>query len=218
MKRVTLHERMTALRRICIVTVEKGTPRTEIWRALYGVAAFRADCGKMCIAINDDIDPNNADAVFWAMSYRCNPVEDTQVVPLREAGHAPRTEGLSEMESALLVDATLKYPMPPVALPKKEFMENAKALWERLGLPQKMLDEIHYNSKQMNSFRGRLFSRVVPTIKDIGLWGPRVRKAFAEMGVMDYAEINVVEQLDNDGKVAEDFDRKMFVDKAIAAE
>ena len=41
-KRVTLHERMTALRRIAIVTVEKGTPRTEIWRALYGAASFKA--------------------------------------------------------------------------------------------------------------------------------------------------------------------------------
>jgi hypothetical protein len=95
---------------------------------------------------------------------------------------------------------------------------NQSEVWERLGLPAKTLDEIHYNSKQMNSFRGRLFSRVVPTIKDIGLWGPRVRKAFAEMGVMDYAEINVVEQLANDGKVAEDFDRKMFVDRSVAAE
>jgi hypothetical protein len=70
----------------------------------------------------------------------------------------------------------------------------------------------------MNSFRGRLFSRVVPTVKDIGLWGPRVRKAFGEMGVMEYANINVVEQLANDGKVAEEFDKKMFVEKAIAAE
>ena len=95
---------------------------------------------------------------------------------------------------------------------------NQSEVWERLGLPAKVLDEIHYNSKQMNSFRGRLFSRVVPTIKDIGLWGPRIRKAFADMGVMEYAEINVVEQLANDGKVAEDFDKKMFVDKAIAAE
>ncbi|MBX9946824.1 MAG: aminobenzoate oxygenase, partial [Reyranella sp.] len=72
--------------------------------------------------------------------------------------------------------------------------------------------------KQMNSFRGRLFSCVVPTVKDIGLWGPRVRKAFTEMGVMEYADINVTEQLANDGKVAEEFDRKMFVEKAIAAE
>jgi 4-hydroxy-3-polyprenylbenzoate decarboxylase len=134
-KRVVLHEPLTNLRRFVFLQFERGTPKTEIWRALYGTLTLQAVIGKFVVAINDDIDPNNADAVFWAMSYRCNPVEDTQVVPLREAGHAPRTEGLSEMESALLVDATLKYPMPPVALPKKEFMENAKALWERLGLP-----------------------------------------------------------------------------------
>ena len=95
---------------------------------------------------------------------------------------------------------------------------NQSEVWERLGLPAKLLDEIHYNSKQMHSFRGRLFSRVVPTVKDIGLWGERVRKAFGEMGVMEYAKIDVGEQLANDGRVAEDFDRKMFVDKAIAAE
>ena len=95
---------------------------------------------------------------------------------------------------------------------------NQSEVWERLDLPAKVLDDIHYNSKQMNSFRGRLFSRVVPTVKDIGLWGERVRKAFGEMGVMEYADINVTEQLANDGKVADDFDRKMFVDKAIAAE
>ena len=81
-----------------------------------------------------------------------------------------------------------------------------------------LLNELHYNSKQMASFRGRLFSRVVPTVKDIGLWGERVQKAFADMGVMDYANIDVTEQLANDGKVADDFDKKMFVEKAIAAE
>ena len=95
---------------------------------------------------------------------------------------------------------------------------NQSEVWERLGLPRQMLDDIHYNSKQMSSFRGRLFSRVVPTVKDIGLWGPRVRKAFGEMGVMEYADIDVTQQLADDGKVAEDFDRKMFVEKAVAAE
>ena len=95
---------------------------------------------------------------------------------------------------------------------------NQSEVWERLGLPAKVLDDIHYNSKQMQSFRGRLFSRVVPTVKDIGLWGPRVQKAFADMGVMDYAKIDVAEVLANDGRVAEEFDRKMFVEKSIAAE
>ena len=95
---------------------------------------------------------------------------------------------------------------------------NQSEVWERLGLPAKLLDENHYNSKQMHSFRGRLFSRVVPTVKDIGLWGERVRRAFGEMGVMEYAAIDVTQQLANDGKVAEDFDKRMFVAKAIAAE
>ena len=95
---------------------------------------------------------------------------------------------------------------------------NNAEVWERLGLPADALNELHYNSKQMASFRGRLFSRVVPTVKDIGLWGERVQKAFAEMGVMEYASIDVTEQLANDGKVADDFDKKMFVEKAIAAE
>jgi hypothetical protein len=95
---------------------------------------------------------------------------------------------------------------------------NNSEVWERLGLPADALNELHYNSKQMASFRGRLFSRVVPTVKDIGLWGERVQKTFAEMGVMDYANIDVTEQLANDGKVADDFDKKMFIEKAIAAE
>src|SRR5260221_6872914 len=95
---------------------------------------------------------------------------------------------------------------------------NQSEVWERSGLPVEKLNELHYQSKQMNSFRGRLFSRIVPTVKDIGLWGPRVQKAFTEMGVMEYAKIDVVEQLANDGRVAEDFDKKMFIDKAIAAE
>ena len=95
---------------------------------------------------------------------------------------------------------------------------NQAEVWNRLGLPADVLDEIHFNSKQMQSFRGRLFSRVVPTMKDIGLWGPRVQKTFADMGVMDYAKIDVTEQLANDGKVAEDFDKKMFVEKSLAAE
>jgi 4-hydroxy-3-polyprenylbenzoate decarboxylase len=37
--------------------------------------------------------------------------------------------------SALLIDATRPWPYPPVSLPRKEFMERAKAIWEELGLP-----------------------------------------------------------------------------------
>lgn len=134
-RRVVLHEPLTNLRRFLFLQFAHDVPKTEVWRALYGTLNLQAAIGKFVIAVNDDIDPENADAVFWAMAYRCNPIEDTHVVPYREMGHAPRMAGVPELESALLVDATLKNPMPPLALPAKAFMENAKALWERLGLP-----------------------------------------------------------------------------------
>jgi 4-hydroxy-3-polyprenylbenzoate decarboxylase len=69
------------------------------------------------------------------MSYRCNPAEDTHIVRYREPGHGPRTAGKPELDSALLIDATMKFAMPPLALPKREFMENAKLLWAKLALP-----------------------------------------------------------------------------------
>ncbi len=36
----------------------------------------------------------------------------------------------------MLINALLKGEFAPVALPKREFMENAKLIWERLGLPE----------------------------------------------------------------------------------
>ncbi len=37
--------------------------------------------------------------------------------------------------SALLIDATRPWPYPPLSLPRKEFMENSKTIWEELKLP-----------------------------------------------------------------------------------
>ena len=135
-KRVSLHEPLTGLLRVTVVTVEKGTPRTEVWRALHGAAFFKGDCGKICVAVNEDIDPDNADALLWAMAYRMNPVEDVQAIPHRGQGHGPKREHAQEEDSTLLMDATMKGDMPPLALPKKEYMERAKVIWEELGLPR----------------------------------------------------------------------------------
>ncbi|OGA03304.1 MAG: carboxylase [Betaproteobacteria bacterium RIFCSPLOWO2_02_64_14] len=135
-KRVALHEPLTGLLRVTIITLEKGTPRTEVWRALEGAAFFKGDCGKICIAVNEDIEADNADALLWALAYRANPVEDVRTLPHRGQGHGPKREHDQEEDSTLLVDATMKSDMPPLALPKREYMERAKATWERLGLPK----------------------------------------------------------------------------------
>ena len=132
-KRVALHEPLTGLLRVTIITVEKGMSRTEVWRALHGAAFFKGDCGKICIAVNDDISADNADALLWAMAYRMNPIEDVQLVPHRGQGHGPKREHDREEDSTLLMDATMKGDMPPLALPKQEYMERAKTIWNELG-------------------------------------------------------------------------------------
>ncbi|HMH53764.1 MAG TPA: UbiD family decarboxylase [Candidatus Acidoferrum sp.] len=134
-KRVALHEPLTGLLRVSVVVVEKGMSRTEVWRALYGAAFFKGDCGKITIAVNDDIDPDNADAILWAMAYRMNPIEDVRALPHRGQGHGPKREHGGEEDSTLLVDATMKEDLPPLALPKREYMERARKIWDELGLP-----------------------------------------------------------------------------------
>ncbi len=134
-QRVSLHEPLTGLLRVTVIVFSKGTPKTEVWRALYGAAFFKGDCGKICLAVNEDIDPDNADALFWAMAYRMNPVADVQTLDHRGQGHGPKREAEGDEDSTLLMDATMKSDMPPLALPTKEHMLRAKAIWEELGLP-----------------------------------------------------------------------------------
>ena len=132
-RRVSMHEPLTNLRRVIVLQLDRDTPPTETWRALRAAASFQRPCGKYVIAVNEDIDPGNADAVFWALAYRADPGSDVEILPHRGRGHGPK--GGAEEESSLLVDATLRGPAPPVSLPGRAFMERARVLWEELGLP-----------------------------------------------------------------------------------
>ena len=133
--RVGMHEPLTNIRKVIVIQVERETPRTEIWRALYGAASLHRAAGKYVIAVNDDIDPDNADALFWAMAYRANPALDLEVLGHRDQGHGPRSLRNDGEDASVLIDATLKEDFPPISLPRREFMENAREIWEELGLP-----------------------------------------------------------------------------------
>jgi UbiD family decarboxylase len=133
-RRVVMHEPLSNVRPVIFLQFANGVPRTEIWRGLQGASARQADCGKIVIAVSEDIDPANTDAVFWSLAYRSNPVEDVHIEPYRSTGHAPKS-GAQALDSTMLIDATLKRPMPPLALPEREYMERARAIWQELGLP-----------------------------------------------------------------------------------
>lgn len=135
-QRVALHEPLTNIRKLIVLVCDRGMPRTEIWRGLYGAATLLRAGGKFVIAVNDDIDPSNADALFWAMAYRCNPILDMEVLPHRDQGHGPRSKRNNGEDGSVLYDATLKEDFPPISLPKRNFMENAAKIWEEIGLPK----------------------------------------------------------------------------------
>jgi UbiD family decarboxylase len=133
--KVSMHEPLTNLRKFIIVTMKDTAQEAEIWRALYGAMSLHAAAGKYVIAVNEDIDTRNADMILWALAYRANPVLDIQILDHKDQGHGPRSKRNNGQDSAVLINAMLKEKFPPISLPKREYMENAKKIWDELGLP-----------------------------------------------------------------------------------
>jgi len=101
---------------------------------------------------------------------------------------------------------------------------DAVELWQNLGLPVEDCAKAMYESGFMEKFRNSLFTRIVPIVKDIGLWGDYIQKGYTEMGVIDYAKSDVQALQDNDEDIAKQFDARQrdiqrVIDRAkVAAE
>lgn len=80
-------------------------------------------------------------------------------------------------------------------------------VWANMGLNVEACARHVRDSALMREYLGLLFSRIVPTIKAVGLWGDRIRNAFAEMNVLHHAEVDLEEQSRADEDIAGEFDR-----------
>jgi hypothetical protein len=89
-------------------------------------------------------------------------------------------------------------------------------IWPRVGLPPEVGEYIEH-SEVMRNFRSFLFLRIVPILKDIGLWGPRVRGAFEDMGVLEFGDADLDAEMANDEAAAAEFDVQMAHVKAVAS-
>ena len=83
----------------------------------------------------------------------------------------------------------------------------AEELWESVGLPKAACVAFATQSETLKGFQMRLFSRIVPMIRDIGLLGPRVMKAYADMGVLGFAQVDLGAVLAQDEAAAAAHDR-----------
>ena len=116
-RRVVMHERLTNLRPVIFLQFAAGTPRTEVWRGLNGAATLQSNCGKIVIAVSEDIDPaeHGRGAVVARLPHQSGRGHAHHAA--RAAACRARNTAGNKTDSGLLVDATRKRPMPPLALP-----------------------------------------------------------------------------------------------------
>ncbi|WP_214111354.1 ferritin-like domain-containing protein [Acrocarpospora catenulata] len=85
--------------------------------------------------------------------------------------------------------------------------------WEAQGLSKTEVDQAMQavdESQYLRLFRSLLFSRIVPCVKDIGLWSPRLQQAYADMGVLDMAGQSLETLMRQDEEIADKLDEARF--------
>lgn len=99
----------------------------------------------------------------------------------------------------------------------------ARELYEQLDLPADAMIAAQNESGYQQHFRQTLFQRIVPIVRDIGLWSDKIQKAYTDMGVIGFADVDYDALSAHDNERAEAFDemnRKAREDyvKGVAAD
>jgi len=139
----------------CLIRVREGSSQQTISQILE--EAGKSTFSKYVVALDADIDLRDPEMLIWALSFSTQPKQDFTIVAAHSAGldpsAAPTGSGRSRMGSTegrelsrVLINATRKWPYPPVGLPRKEYMERALRLWqEQKDLPTPRLKEPYYS-------------------------------------------------------------------------
>ena len=145
--------------RFVVLQLDKCAPE-DVWRALEAMPEQFPAFSKVVVAVDKDINPWNSNMVNWAITYRSQPHRDIRIkkVPVPDSqdysirppeGDTVVTAFQTKPEdmpqgSVLLIDTTMKWPYPPLSLPRKEYMDEALNLWHKIGLPELDLQEPWY--------------------------------------------------------------------------
>jgi hypothetical protein len=89
-------------------------------------------------------------------------------------------------------------------------------VWENFGINRGEIREITEGSAYQKAFRSLLFSRLVPCVRDIGLWSERLQRAYADMGVLDSAKADLEALMRTDEEIAEKLDAERFAAEEAA--
>jgi 4-hydroxy-3-polyprenylbenzoate decarboxylase len=138
----------------CLIRVSKGTSQKTIAEVLK--QAGQITITKYIVALDYEINLRDPELVIWALSYTTQPKDDFTIVPGPPSGLDPSAAPMGSRRNRLraandhgcsrvLINATRKWPYPPLGLPRKEYMERALQLWQEQGdLPTPRLREPYY--------------------------------------------------------------------------
>jgi UbiD family decarboxylase len=140
---VALHDEVSGSGQNYCVIKMRNAAKADAWRALNASAGFTGSYAKICVAVDEDIDIRDPAMVNWAICFNVRPDEDVSIAKGKSPGLDPSSHppGMDSLQarmtsvSALLINAVRPWPYTPVSLPRKEFMERSKKIWEELELP-----------------------------------------------------------------------------------
>jgi hypothetical protein len=72
-----------------------------------------------------------------------------------------------------------------------------REVWERMGMDVEACIDASNESEIAKEFRRRLFSKIVPNVKSLGLLSDRQRRRFAELGILEF-ESGTTSDVDHD--------------------
>jgi hypothetical protein len=83
-------------------------------------------------------------------------------------------------------------------------------VYENFGIAQAEAIAMTDESEYMLLFRRLLFSRIVPCVRDIGLWSKDLQEAYVKLGVFDLGDANLDLLMNQDEEIAETLDAERF--------
>lgn len=95
---------------------------------------------KWVVVTDADIDIRDPFSREWALSWRVEPIKDIFFIPdtaaiMLDPSNAPMEVALWDRKSSkVCVDATKKWPYPPIAYPPKDHLDKVKAEWSKYGI------------------------------------------------------------------------------------
>lgn len=131
-------------------------------------------------------------------------VDETRHVAFARTVLAARYAGLDEDERRVREDALID------ALGRmRDDVVEADEVYAEAGMDVAACHAANEASLVVGMYRALMFQRLVPTVRAIGLFSPRIREAFDELGVLDYADLDLPTFLATERRAAREIEAEL---------